>query len=89
MGRFDKRFSVTGRGNQVSDFFRHCFLRNISSYRTIIFFFLADCFNFTRFDLNRQILTVFNHGFALKCLDREILAMKVAPFHEEFMKSFR
>ena len=52
MGRFDKRFSVTGRRNQVSDFFRHCFLRNISSYPTIIFFFLADCFKFhkTRFE---------------------------------------
>ena len=47
MGRFDKRFSVTGRRNQVCDFsLINCFLRNISRYPTIIFFFLADCFKF-------------------------------------------
>ena len=38
MGRFDKRFSVTGRRNQVCDFsLINCFLRNITlSYNHIL-----------------------------------------------------
>ena len=71
MGRFDKRFSVTGRRNQVSDFsFINCFLRNISRYPTIIFFFFTDCFQFykTRLLLSANSKPFFNHGFAFKCL---------------------
>ena len=72
MGRFDKRFSVTGRRNQVSDFFLNCFLGNISRYPTIIFFILPDCFKFykTQFEsANPKPFLIM--VLAFKCLVRE------------------